>query len=245
MKLFLVTWYIYAFFIHASYDCNLRAYLMQVDKEKPINTAKDIVEQDRKEYFFEGFNEREIHEGLPEETFKYEKQYAKRSYENGYTFINRGYEPPHIHRLMLDEGIVTFAVGSHILGLNSNKDKQIFGYLPFRLSKYPTRVSLTHAGLIIPKDSALRPIFYPIIMRLIEADIVEHYARSSYYIWGAEKKELPEKPLNLQHMLIGFSIFFMGIFLSVLSLSVSRCTRVPSTSTSVELFNGGKMSKAI
>ena len=219
MKLFLITWYIYTFFIHASYDCNLRAYLMHVDSEKPIDTAKDIVDQSRKVYFFSQHDESAMHEALPENTFKYEKLYAKRSYENGYQFAypEDGYEPAHILRLMIDEGIVIFSAGIHELRRNSNKDMKRFGYLPFRLSKYPTRIHPKYAGLVIAKYSALKAIFEPVIMRLNEADIIEHYSRSTYYYWKPEKEELPKTPLNLEHMLIGYVIYIIGVAISILA----------------------------
>ena len=220
MKVFLITWYVYTFFIHASYDCNLRAYLMHVDEEKPIDTAKDIVEQGRKVYFFAQFDEREMHEALPDETFKYEKQYARTSYENGYLYSpelesNR----MHIERLMIEEGVVIVTTGSHELKLKSNNDRERYGYLPFRLSKYPTRIHPKHAGVVITKESKLKDIFYPVVLRLIEADIIEHYSRSSYYYWRPEKEEKPNTPLNLQHMMIGFYVCISGLVVSVLIFS--------------------------
>ncbi len=45
LNIFLLSFYIYAFLIHAFYDCNLRAYLMSADLEPFAETAKDIYEQ--------------------------------------------------------------------------------------------------------------------------------------------------------------------------------------------------------
>ena len=45
MNLFLTAFYIYAFMIHAFYDCNLRAYLMKSDFEPVVDNAKDIYDQ--------------------------------------------------------------------------------------------------------------------------------------------------------------------------------------------------------
>ena len=38
-------WYGYAFFMEEFYECNLRAYLMRVQTEPPINVAKDVFDQ--------------------------------------------------------------------------------------------------------------------------------------------------------------------------------------------------------
>ncbi len=45
INIFLLSWYIYAFLIHAFYDCNLRAYMMFVDREPAIDTAQDMIDQ--------------------------------------------------------------------------------------------------------------------------------------------------------------------------------------------------------
>ncbi len=45
MKIFLASFYVYAFMIHAFYDCNFRAYLMITEFEPVADTAKDIYEQ--------------------------------------------------------------------------------------------------------------------------------------------------------------------------------------------------------
>ncbi len=45
MRIFLMFFYLYAFMIHAFYDCNLRAYLMIVEFEPHVDTSKDIYEQ--------------------------------------------------------------------------------------------------------------------------------------------------------------------------------------------------------
>ncbi len=192
---------------------------MHVDKEKPVDTAKDIVEQGRKLYFYRQFDNSATYASLPSETFKYEKLYAKESNENGYSFLfpESGYGPLYIQDLMIKEGIVIYSGGAHHDKLHWVKDRQIYGSLPFRLSKYPSRMFPSHAGIVITKKSALKAIFEPIIMRLIEADIIEHYSRSSYYYLWPEKEELPRTPLNLQHMMIGYVIYFIGLLTSVLS----------------------------
>ncbi len=181
IKLFLLTWYIYTFFIQASYDCNLRAYLMQVDKEKPIDTAKDIIDQGRKVYFLSQFDFSAVYEALPGDTFKYEKQYARTTYANGYTYQypKSGGRPERIQRLMIDEGIVILAAGSHSQRFRSRAVRNQYGYDPFRLSKYPTRLSPIHAGFVMDKNSALKTLFEPVIMRLREADIIEQLSRSA------------------------------------------------------------------
>ncbi len=45
MKIFLTSFYFYAFMVHSFYDCNLRAYLMRADLEPVVDNAKDIFEQ--------------------------------------------------------------------------------------------------------------------------------------------------------------------------------------------------------
>ena len=118
---------------------------------------------------------------------------------------------------MIDEGIVIFSGGSHQLRVFSNLDRQRYGYLPFRLSKYPTRIHGSHSGFAIKKESVLKALFQPIIMRLTEAVIIEHFSRStSYYYWRSEKEEVPTMPLNLQHMMIGYVMYCIGLFISAL-----------------------------
>ena len=195
---------------------------MQVDKEKPVDTAKDIVDQGRKLYYFAEVDESAMHEALPDDTFKYEKANAKESYANGYKFslCRSGYFPQHILDLMLHEGIVTLSPGSHLDRLYSIREQKIYGYAPFRLSKYPNRIHPSKSGFIINKNSALKTIFQPVIMRLIEADIIEHYSRSSYNYWTPGKEEIPKAPLNIQHMMIGYAIYIIGLSISILTFYV-------------------------
>ena len=100
----------------------------------------------------------------------------------------------------------------------SNAARKEFGYDPFRISKYPTRVHAPQAssGMALGKDSALKAVFEPVIMRLREADIIEHYSRSTYYYWRPEKEEFPLTALNLRHMVIGYSMYFIGTVISII-----------------------------
>ncbi len=45
VNVFMMAWYWYTFFVHAIYDCNLRAYLMAVDRTPEANNVKDIWDQ--------------------------------------------------------------------------------------------------------------------------------------------------------------------------------------------------------
>lgn len=45
LSIFLACFYIYAFMIHAFYDCNLRAYLMSPNLEPVADNAREIYEQ--------------------------------------------------------------------------------------------------------------------------------------------------------------------------------------------------------
>ncbi len=73
-------------FVLASFECNLRAYLMHVDMEPVVDDAQDIVEQNRRLLFSAEYPEGGYHAMLPDEVFKYEKQLAREIYENGYLY---------------------------------------------------------------------------------------------------------------------------------------------------------------
>ncbi len=45
INVFLASWIWYAYFVHAMYDCNLRAYMMAADKTPLVDEVKDIWEQ--------------------------------------------------------------------------------------------------------------------------------------------------------------------------------------------------------
>ncbi len=47
VKIFLFSWIIYVFFVHSAYDCNLRAYLMKQDLGPIVDSAQDIMNQNR------------------------------------------------------------------------------------------------------------------------------------------------------------------------------------------------------
>ena len=51
MPIFLIPWAAFVFFTDASYECNLRAYLMSVDFERRVDTALDLVQLDRDLFF--------------------------------------------------------------------------------------------------------------------------------------------------------------------------------------------------
>ena len=41
-------------FLHMSYECNLRAYLVSVDYEKPLDSEKDVLDMGRRLYLPRG-----------------------------------------------------------------------------------------------------------------------------------------------------------------------------------------------
>ncbi len=82
----MLSWSIFTFLIHASYDCNLRAYLLRVDTEPVVETAKDMYDQNRKYFTIYDITVVALMEDLPEETFHYIKVKVKETYENEYFF---------------------------------------------------------------------------------------------------------------------------------------------------------------
>ena len=53
-KVLLLAWLCFAFLISACYDCNLRAYLLVREYERPVDSAKDILELGRRLYLARG-----------------------------------------------------------------------------------------------------------------------------------------------------------------------------------------------
>ncbi len=104
MKIFLGSWYFYILFVQASYECNLRAYLMAVDKEPPVDNAKDIYDQGRKLLFTPQFPAQALITRLPNhKIFYYEKALARESLENNYTFsyTRQGLYPLDVEKVTL------------------------------------------------------------------------------------------------------------------------------------------------
>ncbi len=90
VKILLMSWFVFYFLIHAAYECNLRAYMLRASFEPVVDKGEDIVKQKRRFFFSAEYSEKSYFEALPEETFKWDKEYARISYENGWThtFVN-------------------------------------------------------------------------------------------------------------------------------------------------------------
>ncbi len=89
IKLVLATWAIYGVIITSSYECNLRAYLMQIDHEKPIDNIKDIFDQRKFIYIYPGIDYASFFVNLPVEAFKYERMLMESAIENQH-FVEYG-----------------------------------------------------------------------------------------------------------------------------------------------------------
>ncbi len=57
---------------------------MYANFEPVVETAKDIVEQNRRFYFSTEYSEESYYAALPDEYYPYAKEYARRSYANGW-----------------------------------------------------------------------------------------------------------------------------------------------------------------
>ncbi len=88
MKLFLACFYAYAFMTHSFYDCNLRAYLMTVDLEPVVDTAKDIYDQGKKFYVQQEWSEEYLYDSLDPKIHFHAKAIAKETYEHGYFYAS-------------------------------------------------------------------------------------------------------------------------------------------------------------
>ena len=59
---------------------------MTIHYEPTIDNAKDIYDQGRNFYFYTQYNQEEMYANFDDMTFKYEKDFAAKSYANGYLF---------------------------------------------------------------------------------------------------------------------------------------------------------------
>ncbi len=219
VNVFLLSWSIYAFLVHSFYDCNLRAYMMAVDREMPIDTVQDMIKQGRGLYFIKQYPEFDKYAALPHDEYADEKFLARQAKENGFEYAlgSDGLESKDMQVRMVEDGAVIMTADHHALRVASNLARKRFGYDPFRISKFPARVyTSTMSGIPVKKYGGLKEVLEPSMWRLRQGGIIEYYLQS-VYTWIPESIEVPPKPIDIRHVVLSLSMSLVGLFMAFLA----------------------------
>ena len=118
---------------------------------------------------------------------------------------------------MKDEKAVIMGGDIHAIRYQSRVTIQRCGYNPFRISKDHSSVYNTEYGIAIQKNSPHKEMFKPVIMRLLQGDIIMQFIRASYYFWAPDTETNEVEPLVLSHLLMGNIAYFGGLFFALIS----------------------------
>ncbi len=97
-----------------------------------------------------------------------------------------------------------------------------YGYNPFRLGTGTVRAYIFHYGTILNKYSALYDLFNPYIMRMRQADIIDHFTRSHLWFWQPDPPDDEVHPVGLSHLLMGWGMFGGGVILCIATFVLER-----------------------
>ncbi len=159
------------------------------------------------------------YEALPDEGYEEEKFLARQAKENGFEYLlgANGLEKKEMQVKMVEEGAVIMTADHHAIRVASNLARKRFGYDPFRISKFPARVyTSTMSGIPVKKYGGLMEVLEPVMWRLRQGDIIEHYLKS-VYTWIPESNEIPPEPIDIRHFVLGLGVSLIGLFLALLA----------------------------
>ncbi len=223
VNVFLYIWYLYSFIVHASYDCNLRAYVMLAEFEPVVENAEDIINQGR-DLFLPG--------DVPNYALRYSLSPNEFEAKAGEIMLEKGtwYFLGPFGRLskefeqeMLEKKHVVTWLGEFVQKAGYQETLRRHGEDPFRLSKATISVFPKEVAFLVRKYSPLTPLFHPHIENLRSSGIIDYITLQYTYDWQPAPVDDDLKPLGLVHLLIGIGIYMGGVALATLAFLFERC----------------------
>ncbi|TRY75000.1 hypothetical protein TCAL_04945, partial [Tigriopus californicus] len=193
-KFLIGLWYLTVFFILSGYSCNLRAFLVATEYEKPIDTAEDILAL-HKEFFLPLGTSLEFSiVNSPKKVYQKLHDISKGFYlENGWL------SPPVEKSLLASKGVIIFP--KEPVQMQFDTFQKAFGYQPFRNDVNVILGQLTNMGFV----EKLKREYYP-VGSLIEGD---------------ENRDNGQiRPFGFQHFYAGFICLGVGLALASIAFLV-------------------------
>ncbi len=208
-------WIVYVFLVTASYQCNLRAYLMVTDYEKPIDTPEDVIAQDRQFHLPYGsiFNMLLVTSPNP----------AKRQLEqivlknNNFFYHVKGKMPDELQENIINEGHVTMKGKTQMMSALYEQARSHGVIRPYRLGKRPLFNFL--AGMVVPKHAWYREEASDVVARLVEAGVVQKIVNLFVPPWYSydSLETLQPSAFQMEHIFAAVLVFVCGNLLSLAS----------------------------
>lgn len=97
-------WLVYALFMSMAFECNLRAHLIKVDFEKPIDTEQDLIDSGKDWFIPQGTSAELMYKFSDAETRKilYQRAMERQTIVNYF----RGIMDPEAEKRMILEGCI-------------------------------------------------------------------------------------------------------------------------------------------
>ncbi len=220
LRIFMAFWLIYCFFILAAYECNLRAYLLSIDYEQPINDENDIINQGYKLFLPAGTGFPQLFLTSPNSQQRQLAETMKR--ENNYVKFIRGYMDVNFEKEMINNNYVT--ITNPLMRMASNKVTILrHGYTPFRISNRPTKFSLLYSGVVVRKDTLFKPEADTIVLRLQNGGIINHLTKKYIGVYkGSNSEELGRGTLTVGHIIGALLVLGAGIIIAVIIFGLEK-----------------------
>ncbi len=147
-------WLTYSFFLLAAYECNLRAYLLSIDYDRPINDEKDIIREGLKLFVPAGTGFPYLLLTSPDPL---QRQLAEVMHkEKNFVKFIRGYADVNFEREMIEKNYVM--ITNPVIRMAANKEAfRRHNREPFRISNRPINFPLLYSGVVVPKDTLFKP----------------------------------------------------------------------------------------
>lgn len=212
LKLFFMSWIIFVFLLEQNFTCNLRAYLMLVDTEAPVNNIDDLLKAGKRLVIP---RRSAITPLLKYSSLPSFQAIFKQISANG--DFAEPYDSEELTRAQLKEGFSKIALDSMMLFQMAKYVRSHDREQPF----YQGRdvIFPFYGGMVVPKGSIWKADFDAIVRRLKEGGIIEQIILSYVplpFLSKAKSTPHPE-PFTVDHLLGTGFIFLAGLTLSFLA----------------------------
>ena len=211
-------WFLSIFFLTSFYECNLRAYLMQVPYEKAVNTEQDLLELGQDMFVPLGTPFKSLFKNSP--ISSQQELFKRAEAAESYFYFQSGNIPEKVqNELRADRGVVVTSRESAILRFEKSGSKN-----PFRISK--SKIWQFYAGYVAPKNSIWIEDMSDIILHLKEGGILQQLL--SLYMPPAElygeSKSFETNPVafRIEHFTFAFYLAAFGHFVSFVIFLVEK-----------------------